>query len=208
MTAFVFDLDGTLVDSRIDIATACNHALVASGREPLPIDRVATFVGDGARKLLARAFGTDDVEAPLAEFLRYYAAHPVDHTRWMPGARDALAKLVPAAIVTNKARVVAERVVEALGIRVEVLVAGGDCPLKPDPAPILRAVAALGSRPSETWVIGDGVQDALAGKAAGCPTIAVLGGFHAEDRLRAAGPTRVVSSLEELLTAPDALRLP
>jgi phosphoglycolate phosphatase len=200
--AYLFDLDGTLVDSRLDIAAACNHTLAWAGRPPLPADAVAGFVGDGAKRLLQRAFGKDAVDAELAEFLRYYAAHPATHTTLMPGARDAFARLRPAAIVTNKARVVTERVLEALALRPDCLVAGGDAPLKPDPAPIRAAMRALGATPEDTWVIGDGVQDVIAGQRAGCTTIAVLGGFHSEGALRAAGPTRVVRSLEELLGGP------
>ena len=198
MRAFIFDLDGTLVDSRLDIAAACNHTLAWGGRAPQSPATIATFVGDGARKLLARAFAKDDVEAELAEFLRFYEAHPVVHTRWMPGAREALERLRPAAVVTNKSRPVAEQVLLALGAHVDCLVAGGDGPLKPDPAPIVRAMRELGSRPDETLVIGDGVQDITAGNRAGCTTVAVLGGFHSEDALRAAGPTRIIRSLEEL----------
>lgn len=199
MTAFVFDLDGTLIDSRLDIAAACNHALVWAGREPLPPSEIGKMVGDGARKLLMRAFAQQDIDAPLAEFLRYYSEHPLEHARWMPGAREVLDELSPAAVVTNKARVVAERVLDALGIRGKVaLVAGGDGPLKPDPTPILRAMRELSSTPAETWVIGDGDQDVGAGNAAGCKTVAVLGGFHSEQRLRAAKPSFVINSLTEL----------
>jgi phosphoglycolate phosphatase len=199
MTAWIFDLDGTLIDSRLDIAAACNHTLEWAGRAPLPAETVAGFVGDGARTLLARTFDKAQVDEELAEFVRFYAAHPATHTKWMPGAREALDKLRPCAIVTNKPRVVTERVLAALDVRVTCLVAGGDAPLKPDPAPILLAMKQLSSSPADTFVVGDGVQDILAGTRAGCPTIAVLGGFHSEASLRAAHPTRVIHSLAELL---------
>jgi phosphoglycolate phosphatase len=204
--ALAFDLDGTLVDSRRDIAAACNHALVWAGRAPLPEDVVASFVGDGARVLLARAFGIDraspDLDAPLAELVRYYAAHPVVHTRWMPGALEALDALadLPLALVTNKARAVTIPILEALGVasRFAVVVAGGDGPLKPSPEPLYAIARALSLEPRDIWAVGDAAQDVGMARAAGSPAIAVLGGFHNETRLRAAEPDVVLASLHEL----------
>src|SRR5271166_3067718 len=121
--AVAFDLDGTLVDSRLDIAAACNHVLVQAGRAPLAPQVVAGFVGDGVRALLARAFGlpgdAGELDPLVQQLVTYYAAHPVVHTTWMPGALDALGKLEgrPAALVTNKARVVTLAVLDALGVR-------------------------------------------------------------------------------------------
>jgi phosphoglycolate phosphatase len=202
----LFDLDGTLIDSRRTIAAACNHALAWAGHPPLGLDVVAGFVGDGARALVMRALGTEAreelVERVLEEFLRFYAAHPILGTTWMPGALEALDALSahPLAIVTNKARVATEPVLDALGVRSRfaAVVAGGDGPSKPDPAPIGRAMRALGAEPASTWVVGDGVQDVLAGRRAGCRTAAVLGGLAPEQTLRAAGPDVVLSSLAEL----------
>jgi phosphoglycolate phosphatase len=204
--AVLFDLDGTLIDSRLTIAAACNHALAWAGREPLAPETVAGFVGDGARMLVARALGLDaweeEVGRVLGEFIRFYVANPILGTTWMPGALEALDALSahPLAIVTNKARVATEPVLEALGVRARfaAIVAGGDAPNKPDPAPIAMAMRALGADAKEAWVVGDGVQDVIAGRAAGCRTAAVLGGFASEERLRAAGPDVVIKSLAEL----------
>lgn len=204
--AFVFDLDGTLIDSRDDIAIACNEALMAAGRPALPVATIGTFVGDGARTLIAKAFGThkDDpaIEPSVRRFLDYYAAHPAIHTRWMAGAQVALEALLgyPVALVTNKPRRVTERVLATMGVgdRFDALVAGGDGPLKPSPEPILSAVRAMGAKPAETWVVGDGSQDVGAGNAAGCFTVAVTGGFHAE-RVLSEGPDAVIASLHDLL---------
>ncbi len=217
--AFLFDLDGTLIDSRRTIAAACNHALEIDGRPAIAESAIAGFVGDGARTLLARASGlgsapekSHELDALLRDFVRYYAAHPLDGTTWMPGARDALDRLGDARVglVTNKAREVTESILRALGVvgRFGVVVAGGDGPLKPDPAPILFAVRALGATPEHTWVVGDGVQDVRAGKAAGCRTAAVLGGFHSEGSLRAEGPDVLLGSLSELAAATAGWRSP
>jgi 2-phosphoglycolate phosphatase len=205
--AVVFDLDGTLIDSREDIAAACNHALVSHGRAPLPIETVRTYVGDGARMLLARAFAlpsaSPDLDAPLATFHAYYETHPVVYTVLLPGAidvLDALAK-VPIALATNKPRAATLLVLEALGIlsRFSAIAAGGDGPLKPDPSSIHAVLKTMNVPAEASWVVGDGPQDVGAGKAAGCVTIGVLEGFVDPARLRAAEPDAIIASLRELL---------
>jgi phosphoglycolate phosphatase len=173
---------------------------------PLAEAVIATFVGDGARSLVARAFAlapsAPEVDPLLDEFVRFYAEHPVVHTTWMPGVSDALDALAafPAAIVTNKTRAVTLAILEALGAkaRFAFVYGAGDGPLKPSPEPIRRVASALGVSPAELWVIGDAAQDVGAGRAAGSPTVGVLGGFHSAERLYAAGPDRVVPSLHEL----------
>jgi phosphoglycolate phosphatase len=210
--AIAFDLDGTLVDSRLDIAAACNHTLRWAGRQPLEVETIATYVGDGARKLLARAFGIDpaspELDAIYVEFERYYAAHCVESTRWMPHALAAISALgarLPLAIVTNKMRSVTERIVNALGARdrFAAIYAGGDGPLKPSPEPMLALARELSVAPQDIWVVGDGVQDVASGDAAGCTTIAVLGGFASEQALRAAHPDALIPSLADLPALVD-----
>src|SRR5688500_13718180 len=120
--AFLFDLDGTLIESRIDIARACNHALVTLGRSALPEDTIAGFVGDGARTLLAKAFdlpsASEEIDQALRVFVEYYAEHPVVRTELLPGALEALVDLAghPLGLVTNKTRTVTLRILEALDI--------------------------------------------------------------------------------------------
>lgn len=209
--AVLFDLDGTLIDSRKDIAAACNHVLEWAGREPLPLATISGFVGDGARSLIARAFGISatapEIEALFVEWERFYIAHPVDHTRLMPGALAALTALsarnVPIGIVTNKARQVTLAIIEALSISssIQALYAGGDGPLKPDPEPIHVLAKALQVPVGELWVIGDGTQDILAARAAGAHAIAIAGGFHAEAKLRAAAPDAWFDNLDDFIAA-------
>lgn len=206
--AIAFDLDGTLIDSRADIAATCNHVLTWAGRPPLPESTIATFVGDGARTLLARAFAlagdASELTSLLEEFNRYYAAHPVARTRWMTGAREALdaahAAGILAAVVTNKSRQATLPILDALGVRARfaAISAGGDGPLKPSAEPVLAVMRAMGTSAAETWVVGDGVQDIGAARAAGCVAIAVMGGFHDEAKLRAMKPDALLTSLEEL----------
>src|SRR5206468_4333256 len=112
-TAVVFDLDGTLIDSRGDIVAAANHALIGVGKNPLPAISITRHVGDGARTLLARCAQlseyADEVERMLQLFISFYTEHPVDFTRWMPGAQEALEALgelpdLALGICTNKPR--------------------------------------------------------------------------------------------------------
>src|SRR5450432_654917 len=157
----VFDLDGTLIDSRLDIAYAANHALTASGRSPLSVDEISSYVGDGARLLLARAArlepGAAELEPLLESFLGYYEAHATDHTVLLPGAYEALAALaafaeLPLAICTNKPRSTTNAVLANLRFPAEfkVVVAGGDLAKnKPDPLPLVHIARHLGLSTAE-----------------------------------------------------------
>lgn len=203
-----FDLDGTLLDSRGDIVAACNHVLAWSGRATLPDATIASFVGDGARSLLARAFDVPsdapELDAVVAEWRRFYVAHPIDRSTWMPGAEDALdaarSRTIAIALVTNKARAVTERILDALGItdRFAVIYAGGDGALKPSAEPMRVVANAVGVEVRDAWLVGDADQDVGAARAAGCTSIAVLGGFQSAERVLAARPDVVVESLREL----------
>jgi phosphoglycolate phosphatase len=210
--ALLFDLDGTLVDSRRDIADACNAALVTHGRPQLPIEAILPMIGDGARALVARALeACATSEAPsealvdevLATFKARYLAHPCVHSVVLPGAREVLDEArrdgLPCALVTNKPRDVTLALLDALGIAgaFASVWGGGDGPLKPAPDSVLAMIARLGVAASDTWMIGDGPQDVGAGKAAGCFTVAVPG-IAERDRLLDSGPDLVCESLHDL----------
>lgn len=205
--ALVFDLDGTLIDSRWDIAAACNFALTAAGREELPTAEISRHVGNGARALLRGVLGDEetsvDIEELLGYFQSYYLEHPIDHNRLMPGARECLAlrsqwKL---ALCTNKPEHLTVAVLRALGWTdaFDVIVAPrkGD-PVKPHAAPLLRVAEGLSVEPSQVIMIGDGPQDVGAGKAVGAYTIGVKGGFVPLARLVESGPDVLLDSLEQL----------
>jgi phosphoglycolate phosphatase len=204
--ALLFDLDGTLIDSRRDIAEAMNAMLVLHGRAPLAFEDVLPLIGDGARALVARALrrsGLEDLaeereRSALADFKRLYAERPCVHTTLMPGAEAALAIGPPCGIVTNKPREVTTLVIEALGIgkKIRALWAG-DGALKPAPEGVLAVAKALGVKPERAWMIGDGPQDILAGKAAGVFTVAVPG-IAEREAVLAAKPDLVLDSLLDL----------
>jgi phosphoglycolate phosphatase len=203
----VFDLDGTLIDSRGDIAAACLHALLTHGFSALPEAELLSYVGDGARPLLSRAARIEPsdprLDALYASFIAYYQAHPVVHTRLCPGAESALAELssLSLALCTNKPRVTTELVLAALGWSrlFQVVVAGGDLPKsKPDPFPILHIAERLGHRPDELVMVGDGAQDILSGRSAGALTVGVRGGIQPIERLLASEPELLLDSLAEL----------
>ncbi|BDU72744.1 HAD family hydrolase [Mesoterricola silvestris] len=175
-SAFLFDLDGTLVDSRADLATGVNLTRVDLGLPPLDPAQVAGFVGDGVRKLLTRSL--PECPGRLEEALElnrgHYGRHLLDATRLYPGAGAALeavrAKGFRLAVVTNKPREFTLPILEGLGILdlFTAVVAGGDCPsLKPDPEPLLLALERCACGPEGSWIAGDHHTDLEAGRRAG-----------------------------------------
>jgi phosphoglycolate phosphatase len=207
VSGVVFDLDGTLVDSRRDIAEAANHALDKNGFDKLPHDELESYVGDGAPLLMSRAARLDakdeKVRVLVADFLDYYAEHPIDHTGLMPGALQALQELQAYAlgVCTNKPRRTSLAVIQGLRLeaRFSGVVAGDDLPQrKPDPAPVVETARRMGVPVSEVIMVGDGPQDVLSGRAAGAYTVGVRGGIQAFERLAAAEPHALIDTLAEL----------
>lgn len=213
-SAIVFDLDGTLIDSRGDIVAAVNHALVQTGRSALPAQVIVRFVGDGARALCARAARLEEWDHGVDElcdlFLAYYLEHPIDFTRWMPGAQEALdvfAQMgLSIGLCTNKARSATDAILTALGVRsrFRAISAGGDIPeKKPAPGPLLHVARQLGLSPEVTVMVGDGPQDIEAARHARMRVIAVEHGFVSRERLIAAAPDVLIQKLTEL---PEIIR--
>jgi phosphoglycolate phosphatase len=205
-TAVVFDLDGTLIDSRGDIAAAVNHALLATGRKALPANVIAGYVGDGARSLLARASKLSEADPALDDLLErfstYYLAHPVDFTKWADGAPDVLDRVaaipLPICLCTNKARPVTEAILAALGVRTRfrAIYAGGDGPeKKPAPGPLLSLAKKLGVDAASLVMVGDGPQDVDCARAAGCRVIGVSSAYSPRDKLLAAKADIVLDGL-------------
>lgn len=207
----VFDLDGTLIDSRGDITRAVNHVLEGSGRAPLPLTTVASYVGDGAVMLMQRATqlaaGSPELERLCELFRDYYAAHATEHTLVYPGVRETLERLrhspYRVALCTNKPRVITDRVLEQLQLNqyFEATVCADDLPFKkPHPAPLLAIAGRLNLDASELVMIGDGSQDVLCGKAAGARTVGVTYGIKPQDEVLSCSPDHVIDTFEDVLT--------
>jgi phosphoglycolate phosphatase len=216
---FLFDLDGTLIDSRADIAYSLNLALARLGLPSLTESQVTDFVGDGIQKLLERALrkttGSDPTNLLIQDGIRLfreeYSSHLLDKTRLYPHVKEALESLFWArfAVVSNKPESLSRRILEGLDIanRFSIILGGDSTPnRKPDPASLLKAMDICGALPPETTMIGDSVVDIQAGKAAGVTTCGVLGGYRSEEELRATGCDLIIHDLRELaqhFSAPE-----
>jgi phosphoglycolate phosphatase len=214
----VFDLDGTLADTRTDLAVSVNHALGKVGRPPLPLESVVAFVGDGARNLLTRSLDAaaaaqavpvrpGEIDAALEAFLEHYRVHCLGETAAYPGVESSLEKLsgFRKAVLTNKPVAPARTILSGLKLAAHFnQVLGGDNPYgqKPDPAALRHIMQAEGARSEETVLIGDGVQDLRAARAAGTRFLGFLGGMGSPAALRAERPEAVFDDMRRL---PEAL---
>jgi phosphoglycolate phosphatase len=209
----IFDLDGTLIDSRLDLVHSVNAALRHIGRPELPDDVIASYVGDGAPILIQRALGGEVVEEALIRkglefFLSYYRAHKLDHTTVYEGIAEALAVIqnsangVPRkmAVLSNKPVVPSRAIVEALGLgRFFSQVYGGNsfATKKPDPEGALKLLEESGVHPEQAVIVGDSHVDIRTGQNAGLSTIGVTYGF-APHTLSENPPDVLVDSPPEL----------
>lgn len=210
---FVFDLDGTLVDSQRDIADSANAVLESCGYPPHPVAAITSMVGEGAALLIARAFAAAGAEAPpdaLQRFLRVYGNRLLLHTRPYPGIPellDALADRGVLAVLTNKPIDATHQMLDGLGLARffgdRVLGGDGPQPRKPDPAGLHQLMTATGQTPLDTLMVGDSVVDLRTARAAGTHAAVATYGFGfaqlPPDELRPA---------DRLLSTPlDLLRL-
>ena len=200
----VFDLDGTLVDSRRDIADAANALLESCGAAPLPEDRIGRMVGDGAATLVARAFEASGLERPadaLDRFIVLYQARLLVHTRPYPGTIETLEALhtrARLAILTNKPRGSTLAILDGLELSrffPAPAVVGGDGPFprKPDPAGLQHIQTLLAADSRSTLLVGDSIIDCRTARAAATPLCVARYGFgfegfpveslHADDRI-------------------------
>ena len=200
----VFDLDGTLVDSRADLFHAVEHALDALGLPPRTLEEVTGFIGEGMARLLARSIAPNDhlLEPALAAWRSHYGAHLLDHTRLYPGIEAALASARCAlAVHTNKPGDMARRILAGLGVggRFAAVVGGDEAPRKPDPAGTLGILARLGVAPEEAVFVGDSRVDCETAAAAGIRFVAVDWGFVPASELPAGAAAAFAHSAADLL---------
>jgi phosphoglycolate phosphatase len=205
---FVFDLDGTLADTRADLAGSVNHALAGLGLPALDLETVTRFVGDGARVLLERALGPsgtpERVDSALGEFLEHYTGACTRATRLYPGVREAIETLrgrgKDLAVLTNKPILHSRKILSSLGLEESFArIVGGDTApeKKPDPRGLLSILGELGRPTCRALFIGDSAVDARTARAAGVRWAWFRGGFLAEAP-RDPPPDHVLSSLLDL----------
>ena len=210
-STYIFDLDGTLLDTLGDLAASVNFALREHGMPEHSIDDVRSFVGNGVRLLMERAIpdGADnpDFEATFAIFRQYYMAHSLDTTRPYDGVPEMLKELknrgCQLAVVSNKMMAATQELIhhffpdtiavaigehEAEGIR-----------KKPAPDTVFAALRELGVGQEGAVYVGDSDVDILTAENAGLPCISVLWGFRDKDFLIKHGAKTLISAPSELL---------
>jgi phosphoglycolate phosphatase len=209
---FIFDLDGTLVDTLGDVTASVNFTLARLGRQPLDMNTVRRYVGDGMNVLIERSLGgrSDQIPEAITIFRDHHLRNLAVHSTLYPAVRETLGyfKAIPKAVITNKSREFCSPLLAHLGIEQQFkLVVGGDdsLPLKPAPDAVLKIMAEYRATKGRTVIVGDGVTDIQAGKAAGIVTCAVTYGFRSEEELRKAEPDFIIHEFSELkkLFAPE-----
>ncbi|MGH8297985.1 MAG: phosphoglycolate phosphatase [Steroidobacteraceae bacterium] len=186
----VFDLDGTLIDSAADLATAVNGMLGEFGGAPLSVQEVRRMIGDGvamlvARALAARGCGQADPAAASRLFMRHYESDATSRTTAFPGVREALAALradaISLAVCTNKPARIATGILESLGLAgyFARLVGGDSLPFrKPDPRVLLAMLEELDAPPERSLLVGDSEVDAATARAAEVRFVLMKHGYH------------------------------
>lgn len=206
----IFDLDGTLIDSRLDLIASVNAMLRQFNRPELPGEAIASYVGDGAPMLVRRALGDPSDEGffkqALEFFLAYYKEHKLDHTTVYPGVADALRRMQrngserKMAVLSNKPVNPSRAIVNALGLgEFFFRVYGGNSfeTKKPDPLGVNTLLQEAGASREQALIVGDSSVDVLTGRNAGIATCGVTYGF-APHTLGEVEPDIVVESPQDL----------
>jgi phosphoglycolate phosphatase len=208
MELLIFDLDGTLIDSKLDLAHAVNSTRSHMGLPPLDHERVYSYVGNGAPVLIRRALGPEATEAQVQEalefFLEYYREHYLDYTTLYPGVRESLDRFRDAgkkmAVLTNKPVRISKAILDGLGVGLHFFqVYGGNSFdfKKPHPIGVERLMQEAGVPAERTLMIGDSgvdVQTAINAKIQSC---GVTYGFQPET-LADPAPDRLVDRMVDL----------
>ncbi|HTZ32577.1 MAG TPA: HAD-IA family hydrolase [Methylomirabilota bacterium] len=214
---FVFDLDGTLIDSKMDLVNSVNAMLRETDRGELPPDLVASYVGHGAPQLMASTLGpastqTERHEA-LAIFLKHYSRQKLAETRPYPGVVDGLQALadagIPMAVLTNKPTQLSIEILDGLGLtKFFRSVYGGDSfsTKKPDPTGVLRVLCELGIPPDSSAMVGDSDVDIQTARNAGMLAVGVTYGFGQHDRTNCPADIYVGTLVELSALAHQPLR--
>lgn len=208
--AIIFDLDGTLIDSKLDLVHSVNATLRELKRPDLSEEIISSYIGNGAPVLVAKSLGPDtaptELDRALKFFLTYYESHKMDHTCAYPGVAEALEHLsaMPMAVLTNKPERISVRILEALGLaKYFRAIYGGNTfsTKKPDPLGVNTILREFSARPNEALLIGDSEVDVQTARNANIFSAVVNYGFGIHDR--AAHPADLY--LDRLLDIVPAL---
>ncbi|MFH1046243.1 MAG: HAD-IA family hydrolase [Candidatus Omnitrophota bacterium] len=202
-----FDLDGTLVDSRIDIANAVNFTLRKLGLKEKPIAEIFNFIGAGLENLIKQALGSRsgsvDFDQALEVYKQFYRKHFLDNTKLYPGVKETLEHFKDKTIVmvSNKQKEFIELTLEALDIdHYFAKVIGGDnigC-LKPSSCPLNEALLQFSVDKNRAIIVGDMDLDILAGKKAGIATCGATYGIGKKEDILKAQPDYIIERIEQL----------
>lgn len=212
--AFLFDLDGTILDTLADLGGACNTVLANHGWPEHPLADYRQFVGNGFKRLVERALpqritlglSVAEKTACISEAWEHYASHLLCQTRPYPGIPEVLKGLASQgyslAVLSNKPDPMTQTLVGHFFPGLFAVVHGGreNIPLKPDPTAVLDTIAELGSSTKSTFYIGDSNVDIFTAKNAGLPGIGVAWGFRGSAELIAAGAERILTKPSEILS--------
>ncbi len=198
----IFDLDGTLADSKKDIAAGVNYTLGRLGMPALANRAIYGFIGDGSWQLIERALGdgrAEDIGGALKIFRDYYSRHLTVTTKLYPGVRKMLEyfKDKKKTVVTNKFESYSYKMLGDLNaLKYFDMILGSDSVerCKPDPLPLIKTMDKLGIAPQDTVMVGDGVNDILAAKNAGVASCAVGYGLESRERLMSCKPDFFIES--------------
>lgn len=211
-SAFLFDLDGVLLDSRVAIVRCIEHGLRAQGVAAPPAAELVRFIGPPLIDAFAELAGPDLSAACLESYRERYVHSSLDETAVVPGALEALAEVaarVPVAVATSKPRAFAEPLCERLGLAEHLTAIAGpelEAPDEVKTVTVARALRALGLRPrAAAPLVGDRSHDVEAARANGLPCVGVLWGIGDEAELRAAGAQAIVATPDRLMGALEDL---
>jgi phosphoglycolate phosphatase len=206
ISGFLFDLDGTLIDSLEDLTISVNVVRQYFQLEKLTVDTITNYVGDGPGTLIKRVlkgYGEDQIQEGMAVFKKHYWEHCTDHTRPFHGVIPTLEHFrdKPKAVITNKSYQATCEILSRLNLSSYfALVLGGDStPLpKPDPYPIQKTLSLLNLSLSTTVIVGDGATDIEAGKRAGILTCAATYGLRPKFFLESLSPDFMIDHFAQL----------
>ncbi len=204
MELAIFDLDGTLIDSKLDIVNSVNATREHFAMPPLSIETVSSYVGNGAPVLIQRAMGPNAPESALEFFLAYYHDHMLDSTELYPGVHSALDRMQTAgihlAVLTNKPVAISQSILEALNVSNHFkYIYGGNSfsQKKPHPIGIDTLVSQLNAGRALTIMVGDSGVDIDTARAANVQACGVTYGF-APETFKTSPPDFLVDNLEQL----------